>query len=495
MLAVWAMLASANSGGAEDDGIQAGPLAQEFRLTLEPGRRFEALGPFYFEEEAGDRRSFGMPPLFSWTTDAGIDGTEFDILYPLFTSDRYGSEYRWHIFQLFSFAGGRGMDDEGTERFTLFPIYFRQRSDDPARNYTAFLPFYGHLKQRLLRDEIFFAMYPLYIQTRRKDVVTDNYLYPVFHLRHGNGLDGWQFWPLVGSEHKAVTTRTNDFGESIIIGGHEKFFALWPFYNNTRTGIGTENPEQNLAVLPFYSAQRSPLRDSTTVVWPFFTFTEDRRYGYREWDMPWPLIVFARPTGQSESSPYVLRRAPARFFGAGDGKTVNRIFPFFGQAYNESLRSEFYVWPIYKRNRIHAPPLERDRLRLLLFLYSDLTERNLDTGKALRRVDLWPLFTSRVDREGRERLQILSILEPILPGNKSTERNFSPLWSLWRSEKNAATGARSESLLWNLYRREVTPESKKYSLLFGLFQYQNTPDGVRRRLFYIPSAGPGRPLT
>ena len=44
----------------------------------------------------------------------------------------------------------------------------------------------------LFRDEIFFVMFPIYSQTRKKDVVTDNYLYPFFHLRHGDGLHGWQ---------------------------------------------------------------------------------------------------------------------------------------------------------------------------------------------------------------------------------------------------------------------------------------------------------------
>ena len=115
-------------------------------------------------------------------------------------------------------------------RFTLFPLYFQQRSPDPNENYTALVPFYGHLKNRLFRDEIFFVMFPIYSETRKRDVVTDNYLYPFFDLRHGDGLHGWQFWPLVGTEHKDVTTQTNGFGEIETIGGHDKFFALWPVH-------------------------------------------------------------------------------------------------------------------------------------------------------------------------------------------------------------------------------------------------------------------------
>ena len=98
-----------------------------------------------------------------------------------------------------------------------------------TQNYTAVFPFYGHLKHRLFRDEIDFIMFPLYSQTRKKDVVTDNIPIPFFHLRHGDGLHGWQFWPLVGHEHKDVTTQTNGFGDTQIVGGHDSCFALWPF--------------------------------------------------------------------------------------------------------------------------------------------------------------------------------------------------------------------------------------------------------------------------
>ena len=44
-------------------------------------------------------------------------------------------------------------------------------------------------------------------------------------------------------------------------------------------------------------------------------------------------------------------------------------------------------------------------------------------------------------------------------------------------------------MLWNLYRRDATAESKKCSLLFGLFRYQSGPDGRRWRVFFIPFGG------
>jgi hypothetical protein len=72
-----------------------------------------------------------------------------------------------------------------------------------------------------------------------------------------------------------------------------------------------------------------------------------------------------------------------------------------------------------------------------------------------------------------------------VPENPGVERNWSPLWSLWRAETNPKAGAASQSLLWNLYRRETAPAHKKVSLLFGLFQYQCDGDSKRTKLFYL----------
>jgi hypothetical protein len=307
-------------------------------------------------------------------------------------------------------------------------------------------------------------MFPIYSETRKKDVVTDNYLYPFFHLRHGDGLRGCQFWPLVGEEHKDVTTTTNGFGDVSIVGGHDKFFALWPFYFKNDVGIGTDDPEKSCGVLPFYAQTRSPLRDSTSALWPFFTWIDERGKKYHEWQGPWPFVIFTR----------------------GEGKTTSRVWPLFSQSHNNEMESDSYFWPLYQFHRLHADPLDQRRTRVLFYLYEDTVEKNTETGAEKRRVDMWPFFTWHRDFNGNSRLQILALIEPVLPGNRGVERNWSPLWSLWRSENNPKTGAGSRSLLWNLYRRDTTPASKKCSLLFGLFQYQSKPEGKTVRVFYIP---------
>lgn len=456
---------SLSADGADD--LSAGPLFSVFQLTLAEGSRTEALGPFFYQQEVGSQTGWAVPPIFSSFTDPSLESVERDFLYPVCTYDRFGSEYRWQFLQWLSFAGGKSQDESDQERFTLFPFYWQQRSTDPAKNYTALWPVHGHLKHRLLRDEITFTMWPLYVRTvkHRGNIDTRNFVAPFFHYRTGDGLKGWQAWPLIGSETKVVTSRTNMWDEIELVPGHSQQFVLWPFWLSETRGIGTTNQADLRAWLPFYMQLRSPARDSTTYLWPFgLTLTEHRAKQYHETSFLWPMFAFAR----------------------GEGKTVNRFWPVYGTARTPAQEKNFLLWPLYIHTESHSPTLERERSRVLFFLYSDLKEERLSTQQSRRRVDLWPLFTHSRDLAGNTRLQILAPLEPLLADNKGVQRNWSPLWSIWRAENNPATGASSQSLLWNLYRRDKTPEGTKTSCLLGLYQRERNDAGAGLRLLFIP---------
>lgn len=475
------VLANVGAFGSEEP-LHAGLLYDHFDLTLIPPdsdlhlwSRTEAVGPFFYSEQKETQHTWAIPPLFSHTEDPATESEEYDFVYPILTYDRFGQQYRWQIFQLFSFAGGPSETEKVRKRFTLFPVYFQQRSSDPKENYTAVGPFYGNLKNRLFRDEIHYVMFPIYSETRKKDVVTDNYVYPIFHLRHGDGLTGWQFWPLIGHEHKEVTWQTNGFGDVSKIAGHDKRFVMSPFYYNQHNNLGTTNEQWNSGSIPLYDLMRSPLRDSTTVLWPFFSSIDDREKKYHEWQMPWPFVVIAR----------------------GEGKRTTRFFPFFSQARspgtnvppNASVamqQSDFYLWPVYLYKRFHSDPLDRSRMRIFFFLYSDTIQKNTSTGAYQRRRDFFPFYTHKRDYNGNTSLQVGSILEPFLPQSKSIERDYSQVWSIWRSEKDPNAHRTSHSLLWNLYRHQTTPDSQRTSFFFGLCQSKADRAGKSVRVFYIP---------
>ncbi|HWD19527.1 MAG TPA: hypothetical protein VHB20_09615 [Verrucomicrobiae bacterium] len=442
----------------------AGPLFSDFKLTLDSGYRQEAVGPLFYTQEVDSQTQIGLPPFFCWTRTRDVDWSETDFLYPLLTYRRFGSEGGLQIMQFFSRGGGENQVEARSKRFTIFPIYFQSRSAETNLNYTALVPFYGNLRNRLFHDRIHFVMFPIYAHTVKKDIVTDNYVYPIVHTRHGDALTGWQVWPFVGAEHKGLTFKTNTLDEVEPIGGYDKSFVLFPFFLKSRTGLSTTNLQTNLTVIPFFNSSHSATRDMTCYGWPLgYNVIHDPEKRYDERDFIWPLWVFAHGSKQE-----------------------TRIFPFYSHAKNENLESDFYLWPIYKFNRLLSPPLDRTRTRIALFLYSDIHQKNTETGDVMRRADLWPLYTYRHDIDGTERLQILALLEPLFPNNRVIPREYSPIWSLWRAEKNHKTGADSQSLLWNLYRREHTHDRKTVSLLFGLIQREKTPTGATWRLFYLP---------
>ncbi len=425
--------------GQDDTDIVAGPLYEDFSLTLAPGRGIEAAGPLYYSHESENEWQWALPPVWCYTRTKDLDWTEWEVLYPCLTYRRFGGESMLQILELITFSGGKTIRDRDAKRFTIFPLYFQQRGPDKDLNYTAVVPFGGEMKNRLFRDDIKFVLFPLYSETRKKDVVTDNYVFPIFDLRHGNRLRGWQVWPIVGVEHKEPTWQTNTLDEVVTNGGYDKLFAGWPIFFKSHSGLGTTNEERSLTVVPFYSHTKSGVREQTSYGWPIgYNIIDDRERGYVEHDYFWPVGVFAHGTKQEK-----------------------RVFPFFSQAKNSVLESDYYMWPVYKFNRLQTESLERRRTRVLYFLYSNTTETNKSSAQKSHRVDFWPFYSYHRDVNGDKRWQALAVLEPFFPNNRTIPREYAQIWSLWRAEKNHKTGVASQSLLWNLYRHEEGPEGEK----------------------------------
>jgi hypothetical protein len=457
------ILATFCARGETDDELLAGPAYAKFRLTLDSGWREEAAGPLYYRQTVAGQTQWAIPPFFCRTLTPDVDWSEWEFFYPAMNYRRFGTEYRLQLAQVLSFSGGHTPEDNSVRHLTLFPIFFYQHSTETNHNYSAVFPLYGHLENRMFRDDIKFLLFPLYSETRKKGKVTDNYLYPIFDRRRGNGLTGGEVWPLAGEERKITTFSTNSMNEVETNGGYDKWFFLWPLYFNSRTGLGTTNPIVSQTLIPFYSQTRSPLRDETSYGFPLgFNAIHDREQGYVEHDFLWPLFVRAHGS-----------------------KTVTRYFPIYSRAQHNGMESDFYGFPIYKFNRLQSPPLDRRRTRILFFLYSDTVERNTQSHDFKRRVDFWPFYSYRRELDGKRKTQFFAFLEPLFPNNRTVSREYGPLWSVWRSEKNPHTGGTSQSVLWNLYRRETLGPSKKASLLFGLIQYQSMPDGGRWRLCHL----------
>jgi len=186
-------------------------------------------------------------------------------------------------------------------------------------------------------------------------------------------------------------------------------------------GIGTTNAEKSLG-------------GASTVQSP-----SARRIGFFDGD----LAVFHAYHGPRKEIHGMADAGPLVDFSHGETRLSPRVWPFFSQATNQYLESDWYLWPIYKFNRVHSDPLDRTRTAILFFLYSDTNReirRRVRTRSGGFLADCSPGNTITM---ATTRLQFFAPLEPILPTSKSVERDTRRLWSVWRSEKNAKTGATS----------------------------------------------------
>ena len=446
------------------DDAKAGPLWASAQLVLEDGRQVEAMGPIWGYEESEDQTKWALRPLVSHRFNEAEDHDQWHILYPLVTYNRFGTEWRTQVLQWLNWGGGEDSLDGAEKKQTLFPIFFRKKSPNPEESYWALIPIYGTLKNRLFKKEIKVVFFPLYARTEKGDATTHNILYPFFHLRQGEGLKGFQLFPLVGVEKKETREVIDHWGEPKVIPGHFKVQGLWPIFYYENLGIGTENPRKERIAFPLFRSLRSPQRDATTVLWPFFNHIVDRKKGYVEWQLPWPFLVFAN----------------------GEGKTTRRVFPLFSVAESDTHRSRFFLWPLFKSNRVVDPPLDRQRDRFFLSLYSKTRLTDTRTGATQIRRDLWPLFTHTRDTSGRTRTQALSVVEPLFPTDRDLAWNYSALWTLWKDERDPVADRARQSAMWNLYEHERHQDSHRTSFFFGLFQRERNASGQSTRLFYLP---------
>ena len=158
-----------------------GPAWSEFGLTLRPGEATEGLGPIWGSEHSDGSWLWRVSPFVSHLEDPATQRSEYEVLYPIYTYDRFGGEYAARFLQLFEFTGSTTPDEEARARTTVFPFYFYQKSTSPTNGYLAVLPFYGHLRNRLFRDEVSFVLAPLWVSSTKRGVQTDNVLFPFFH--------------------------------------------------------------------------------------------------------------------------------------------------------------------------------------------------------------------------------------------------------------------------------------------------------------------------
>ena len=472
---VWVLMTLALSAspvaGAEnpaDEGtiFTLWPLVDYRSSPKERFSNLSLLGPLIKVQQSHDNATVAVRPFFYREYDSPRKSVRSDYLYPLFSSEAGPDVERFQavrgVFQVNTYRRNEPGDEE--ESSMLFPFYLKGKSAKYGP-YLWIFPFYGDAYEKFWRDEYHFVMFPLYGRTVNKGATTRNYLYPFFSLIEGEQESGFQLWPLYGQARKE--------------GVYRKHFLAWPFFFYEKQGIDTDNPTTRIAALPLFSALDGPRITSRSFLWPFFGYSDNRKTGVRETDWFWPFWVTGR----------------------GGGVELNRFLPFYADERSPGKIKQWWLWPLYRYDRIESDLFEQERRRVVFFLYNDFQERWSKAGASRRRTALWPLFVYRRDTRGVASLSFPAPVEPVLD-QEGIEKSWAPFWRIYQQRWNDA-GDSAVSLLWNLYWHEVRGNDLAYELfpllsyqrggsatdlklLKGVIRYRREAKGRRLGFFWLP---------
>jgi hypothetical protein len=400
------------------------PAYVEWRDAAGSTVSWSAAGPFLFSAPLpapAPGRASGFRPFYVKITDP--DSEKTDILYPLFFHRKYPGAYKWSILNLIN---GEGITSRVTEaggpkdhHFDVWPFYFSHETDSPDDTYHALLPVYGTIKYRLTFTKLFWAPFPLFVQTDKDDTHVTYVPWPIVRFISG-AEKGFAIWPLFGVNRGPDVAR-------------HKFF-LWPLIWDNTILPGPDAPEgtapgTEVGFLPFYSREKSPGSENVNFGWPFFGYTvrtvPDQ---YSEKRYFWPFIVQ----------------------GTGVDKHVNRWGPIFTHSVSKGIDSEWIGWPFWHRRKWVDGDIAETQTQFFYFVYWSVDEASVSRpalAHAYKR-HYWPLVSIWDNGAGSRQIEVPSLFEVFFPDNPDMRVVWTPLLSFYRYSHRPTGEARS-SLLWD----------------------------------------------
>lgn len=444
----------------QDKRVNVEPL---FFLRTDKTEDIEGLGPF-FSYSLDDRdETWAVRPLISYQRDRSTNVEEWQFLYPLGKYRLTPEEREIHFLPLLSSRKElKKPAEEGLEkRFDLFPVFWGKTKK--GESYGGVFPVYGRFKERFLRDEITFCLWPLYSRSHWEGNDKTTIIWPILSWTTGEKEQAFRLWPLFGHEKRT--------------GEYDRRFLLWPVFFYAKEDLDTE-PLTRKMVFPLYVSETSATKNKKIVLWPFFNYYKDTANDYTQWDFPWPFIQY----GQSED--YRIRK----------------FWPFFNLKEKPNVYDFTFLWPFYRyiREDLVEDKSVKTTYRFLLINKSEKVVWP-DEDKTESTVRLWPFFFAKASKDGSEILHFPALI-PIT--DEGFERNYGPIFRIYEYQRSK-DGEEKSNLLWGLYRSncradrclkefsflaswESSPEQSRVTVLHGLFEYIRTTGRRALKLFYIP---------
>ena len=415
-----------------------------------------ALGPFFEtrQDDAGGDL-LAVRPLFSTYAEPVRNRFSFDLLYPLFSYRRNGTDGMAQVFPLIA----RWQDDDVYDakspwQFYLLPIFWigHSRSDDP---YLALFPLGGVIRDFWTYNKAAFVLFPVYLYTvRMENVVSHHVLFPIFTKTDGPGLTKRRVFPLLGYNRQE--------------GRWVNYFCLWPLFN-WGFSLDPQVEGSAFAVFPLFGRMHYRCLDGskwvshTQLLWPLFKIL-NASYGW-EYHLPWPFVILSEGMD-------------------GPGSFQTYLWPIWGHqakgqtAGKERETSSFWFWPLYLQ--YHRPTLDGYRdSRYVAIFFLQAVDRS-DKGEAIEQFyRLYPLLTLTLRQDGQVHFRLLDVWPQ--RHAEAFERNLQPFFTLY--EYRADAERYRHEVLWGAwqFQRQRGGYVERHNV-FPLFNYKRSADGTEKRL-------------
>jgi hypothetical protein len=400
-----------------------------------------------------------LPPLLSLPVYAGqIDAD------PFFSYESQGNE---HTFR------GFGQILEFSDHITAVrPFYYM---DKDTSEVDILYPLGRFTKERGL-------LFPLYRHTDQEEREDHNHteIFPVFYGRYKD-TSYWGIFPIYGTMYHRF--------------GYERArFLLLPLYADTKTDdqitytvlwpIFSYGEDRLFRVFPLYGWKKTDDTTSQYVLWPLIQHS--RELGDKKMDAVLPLFRYDRgPTHQSISIGWpfftyttdsVAQHTSADFpwplirIASGAYEEI-KVFPFYwsytdGKTYSRTN----ILWPLWTKRYWHYDDTKADEEIISVLLTNWLTRKTTPEGQTSMSLYLWPFFHSA--RDGEQSQWHFPCIFPFF-----FDEGFSRIWGPVLSvAQGASDQSTSElSILWRTIFMEKKGDTQKFSLSF-LVSTTQTPE-------------------
>jgi hypothetical protein len=399
--------------------------------------------------------SLNFWPLFQYTSDTEEGVTEIDGLGPFFSWRKDPARKQWGIRPILNWTE---QETEPLKRLEfLYPFGKYQIKEGEKKGYLFLLSQY--------REEEFdskkkwdFQFFPFFIG-ETEDGRDYGGLFPIFgtlYERYGKDEIRFYLWPIYGAstaEGARTTTLLWPFF-SFTKGEKKRGCRFWPIYGR-KEEIGVSDTE--FFLWPIFIKQRKGLDTDDPVedrmIFPFYVSRESKRSESKTY--LWPLFSHSI----DRTTNFEKWDFPWPFFQTLKGENLKgiRIFPFYGDKSREGeMRRIFILYPLYQLQEDRIGDVQEKTTRILLFnrIRSGEDNQGLEKERSLR---IWPFFDYEKDETGHQTLSFFYLF-PFK--DEGFERNLFPLFRIFRWEKDPGKRT-STNLLWGFFKRMKKVEKSR----------------------------------